>query len=173
MKYFINLARREYDAEANLKVKEELEAAGIPVISLRNRLNGEVQTNYMGVLNGFVFERAWKYWIVTGNMPLDKAITLYNKHKELEIRVEGHAANPHPKDWARDPIYDKDLAEIIEKVGYTEYLKNKKKLIPDQNSEKYRNNPKYIQMYHIDTEEGLAAFVKYIKENNIQTGFID
>lgn len=64
-----NLARSKYDPEADKKVKEELLIAKIPVLEL-GIMDKEVKTKYIGILNGFVFQRAWYYWVVKGNMPL-------------------------------------------------------------------------------------------------------
>ena len=47
-----NLARSEYDFDADKKVKEELQIAGIPAIRL-GVIENEVKTHYIGILNGF------------------------------------------------------------------------------------------------------------------------
>lgn len=68
-----NFARCEYDGEIDYKVKEELQIANIPVFRLPYYMNTEVKTKYIGILNGFMFYRAWNYWICHGDMPLDIA----------------------------------------------------------------------------------------------------
>lgn len=162
MKYLENLARRYYEPDADKKVKEELTAAGIPVLSLMNSADGEVKTYYIGLLNGFIFQRAWKYWVVKGNMPLDVAEYIYYNHKELEIRAAGDAGNPNPRDFAVDPIYKKYCRE---------QYKNGKN--PDKTKKEYQYNPRYIQMYHIDTEEGLKVFADTVKKFNVTTEYIE
>ena len=77
-----NLARREYDPDADKKVKEELQIAGIPVVRV-GLMNNEAKTYYIGILNGFVFIRAWYYWIVKGNMPIEYAQYLYDNYQDL------------------------------------------------------------------------------------------
>lgn len=173
MKYFENLARREFDREAAIKVGEELKTAGIPIITLGSCLSGEVKTHYIGELNGFVFERAWKYWVVKGYMPLEYAEKLYEKHKDALIRVCGHAGNLHPKEWAYDPIYAADCRKNMLKFTPEEIFKDKPRVFPDKNDEKYRGNPLYIDTYHIDTEEGLKIFSDFVWENNIHTEYVE
>lgn len=132
MNYFENLARREYEPEASDKVEKELIEAGIPVLTLSNYMNGEVKTYYIGILNGFVFERMWRYWSVKGNMPLLNAEYLYKNYKDFDIRVAGHAGNPSPKEWSKD---------------------------------------NFVDLYHVDTKEGLKILADTIKKNNIVTKF--
>lgn len=90
-----NLARKEYNCDADEKVKEELLIANIPVLRL-GVMNNEVKTRYIGLLNGFVFVRAWRYWVVKGNMPLKFAKQIYENYKDLNIRVNGDAGNSNP-----------------------------------------------------------------------------
>ena len=165
-----NLARRNYDREADLKVKEELQIAGIPVVDLYGYINNEVKTNYIGVLNGFVFIRAWTYWIVRGNMPLERANELYAKYKDLQIRVAGHAGNPAPKGWTRNKDYNKLVAPYVEQFRNEEITMDEFIKIGNEILEQ---GEQVITSYHIDTQLGLCKFVEFIKNNNIQTEIIE
>lgn len=94
---FPNLATREFDEKTDKKVLEELKSAGIPVMYLPSYMNTEVKTRYIGVLNGFIFIRGWRYWQCNGNMPLEIAEKLYTACHDMKIRACGHAGNPSPK----------------------------------------------------------------------------
>lgn len=164
-----NLARREYDSDADKKVKEELQIAGIPVVRV-GLMNNEVKTYYIGILNGFVFIRAWRYWMVKGNIPLENAQYLYDNYKDLDIRVAGHCGNPPPEEWAKNKDYDKLIVPYVNKCRNkeisTEELEKIGKEIKSQGEQ-------VIDMYHIDTQLGLCKFVEVIKNNNIQSEIIE
>ena len=164
-----NLARREYDQDADKKVKEELQIAGIPVVRV-GLINNEVKTYYIGILNGFVFIRAWRYWVVKGNMPLENAQYLYDNYKDLNIRVAGHCGNPSPDEWAKNKDYDKLMKPYVNKLINEqitmEELENISKDIASQGE-------RFVDVYHIDTQLGLCKFVEVIKNNNIQSDIIE
>lgn len=164
-----NLARSEYDFDADKKVKEELQIAGIPAIRL-GVINNEVKTHYIGILNGFVFVRAWYYWVVRGNMPLEYAQYLYDNYKDLNIRVDGNCGNPPPSEWARnkdaDKLYKPYINQWKNKEITTEELERLCKEIDKQGKQ-------VIDTYHIDTQFGLCKFAEVIKKNNIQSEIIE
>lgn len=77
---------------------DELKQAGIKVTKLEIFRKGEVQTAVLGSLNGWVFERYWRYWVAKGpGIPPDKAQAFHEaaglKHG---VRVEGHCMAPTP-----------------------------------------------------------------------------
>ena len=164
-----NLATKEYNSYVDDKVKEELQIAGIPVVRL-GVINNEVKTRYIGVLNGFVFIRAWNYWVVNGNMPLEYAQYLYDNYKYLYIRVAGDASNPPPKEWAKNKDYDKVIKPYVNnclsKEITFEELKNASYEIKCKGEQVVNN-------YHIDTQLGLCKFAEVIKSNNIYTDIVE
>lgn len=162
-----NLATREYDYKIDEIVKAELEAAHIPVICLPQYMNGEVKTRYVGYLHGFVFYRAWSYWDCQGDMPLVFAKELYEKHKDLKIRAGGHAGNVPPEEVAYNPIYEQQLREYYHKVGSIVFRENATNVIHDDPTQ-----PHFVNLYNIDTTEGLEVFVRFIQENNIFVGSV-
>lgn len=164
---FSNLAFTEYNRKANDTVYNELVEAGIPVLTLPAIMNTEVKTSHIGVLNGFVFTRAWQYWICKGDMPLVHAQNIYCQFKELSIRAAGHAGNPEPTPYSYSPIQEKREREIFEELSekgipITE-IAAELNLIPAEDP----TLPRFIRMYHIDTMEGLCAFTQFIKTNGI------
>lgn len=164
-----NLARNEYDFDVDKKVKEELQIAGIPVVRL-GVINNEVKTHYIGILNGFVFVRAWYYWVVRGNMPLEYAQYLYDNYKDLNIRVDGNCGNPPPSEWVRnkdaDKLYKPYFNKWKNKEITTEEMDNICKEIDKQGEQ-------VVNTYHIDSQIGLCKFAEVIRENNIQSEIIE
>lgn len=159
-----NFARRDYKRDIDDKVKQELEYASIPIIKLIGGYNtGEVKTHYIGYLNGFVFQRAWTYWIVQGLMPMSFAKKIYNDHKELNIRAGGHCGNVPPEEMEYDLNYNKRLNEFFKIYNVEDAIRYSKDL------KSIDIDPKYVNCYHIDTIEGLRIFADFIKENDIQT----
>ena len=164
-----NLARSKFDSDANKKVKEELQIAGIPVVDI-GYLDNEVKTNYIGILNGFVFIRAWSYWVVKGNMPLEYAQYLYDNYKELDIRTAGMAGNDLPEKWAKNKDYNKLMKPYVDKLMNKEITIEELEKISEEISSQ---GEQVIDTYHIDTQLGLCKFVEVIKNNNIQSEIIE
>lgn len=164
-----NLARSKYDPDADKKVKEELLIANIPVLEL-GVMDKEVKTKYIGILNGFVFQRAWYYWVVKGNMPLKFAKILYENYKDLNIRVAGHCGNPAPEEWACNKDFDKLCKPYIDKFSNNEIsIEELKKISEDLQTQ----GEQVINMYHVDTQLGLCKLAEMIRENNIYTEIIN
>lgn len=164
-----NLASREYNHEYDKEVRDELKAAGIPAVRL-DRMEGEVKTHYIGILNGFVFTRAWYYWVVRGWMPLEQAQNLYKHYKDLNIRVDGDAGNPAPEDYSHCKDSDKIAQDL-----FNQY-KNGEKTMDDINAEYLKlskQGDQFIDTYHIDTQEGLNKFAEAIRSYNIQSDIIE
>lgn len=178
-----NLARRNFDYAADKKVKEELQIARIPIISLPYHMEGEVKTYYFGLLNGFLFHREWTYWVCTGNIPLEIAEEIYREDKELCIRAGGHCGHVAPKQVAHDPIYDNMCSKLRDEWGLETYLKivaavddsekyNKSDAKFRQEIDKLREQERigeqFVSSYHIDTQFGLCTLARIIKERKLQ-----
>lgn len=167
MKACQNFATNEFRNHIDKAVHEELVEANIPALALPSYLNSEVKTHYIGILNGFIFSRAWRYWVCEGDMPFELAAELYARHKELMIRVHGHAANPEPTlSTSYSPAHDakvRDTMKFMQSKGAStqEILHVVSHMQPDEES------PRYVRAYHIDTIEGLAALAAFIRTNNI------
>lgn len=92
-------------------LRAELKAAGIPTFqeaagedqdymadTLR-RMSGEVETSVVGVLHGWEFKRAWRYWIAKGpGIEVEAAERLHAAHGR-SVRVDGHCGCPSPGEW--------------------------------------------------------------------------
>lgn len=94
-----NLATHEYNPNFDKEVREELEIAKIPVVELPAFMNTEVKTKYIGMFKGWMFWRAWTYWVACGNLSLTLAKELYDSSdKDLGIRAFGHCGNVDPSE---------------------------------------------------------------------------
>jgi hypothetical protein len=104
----------------------ELELASIPVFEIPAEV-GECKISIVGVLEGWLFTRAWRYWIAQGHpgLPLESARVLH-KLCGTDVRVTGHCGCPPPDTWC--------------------------------------NSDNRIDLYHIDTQEGLSVLASAIRE---------
>jgi hypothetical protein len=94
--HLYNLAK---DENCDYWIKAELTLAHIPFVSEPQQ--GEVPSNIKGVLDDFIFRRVWRYWVVTGDVPLNIAKELYaDPIGEQYVRVVGHCGCPAPEEWA-------------------------------------------------------------------------
>lgn len=159
---FENLASYTYDPEIDKKVRNELEFANIPIVKLPAYMQTEVKTCQIGMLNGFVFYRAWRYWVCEGDMPLEFANQIYEKYKNLNIRAGGHCLNRPPSEESYNPIYRKELEDYWRKGGSEVFLKSGEVVIKDDPTQ-----PRYVAFYHIDTMLGLCKLAKMIREKEI------
>ena len=84
------------------EIAEELEIAKIEIHRYEIfRDQGEVKTSVRGSLHGWLFTRAWYYWIATGpGIPPEYANKLHEKHGKA-VRVDGHCCCPSPKEWLK------------------------------------------------------------------------
>lgn len=164
-----NLAGHNY---ADAEVVNELLLAGIEIIP-QLRSDSEVKTAFRGKLNGWDFCRAWRYWVaypLHPNKGLDiaKAQLLFNTHAS-EARAGGDCACRPPETWS----------------SYYQVLSGKK-IILDPKGEEFASITSFnlptddyvfvpslihaghyqqvVDMYHIDTQAALNAFVEAIEE---------
>lgn len=97
MHTFTNLAgHRNPD---NLLVSELGEAGiGISKHEIFRSKPGEVKSSVIGNLHGWIFERAWSYWICQGpGIDVETAERLHKDHGK-EVRVDGHCGCPSPRE---------------------------------------------------------------------------
>lgn len=157
----------DFDQDA----KNELLAAGIPVLQLPTTLNTEVKTRYVGYLNGFVFFRAWRYWVCEGLMPIANAKEIFEQISAMAVRAGGSAANPVPMSMAVCPAATMRMRKEAERAH--EAITDSKKRIEylQQYCEEHGNakpgEDVFVQVYHVDTEEGLKALAEYIRAHDV------
>ena len=163
---FKNRAFHSYRTEENTAVRAELKRAGIPQIALPAYMHTEVKTNVIGLLNGFVFHREWRYWVCTGDMPLDCAHEIFEEMSHWGVQAAGSTLGSKPSGYCpKMQNMMSEKAEELQAAGYStnEVIAELEKLQDQENP----SWPRFVQEYHIDTSEGLEAFAAYIFNNNV------
>ncbi len=165
----INLAGNK---DCDTYIKQELQAAGIPIKRFYGEHSREVPFTLEGELFDWKFNRAWYYWVVSGGrMPLPLAQALYNKDADKVIRVAGHCGAPAPElPWIE--CYDANGYSLYNAAAnpeppenstlrrFYDDIKLEGSYVEDQMAEmKFA----YVSSYHIDTQDGLNMFAKLVK----------
>lgn len=95
------------DKNCDEYLRQELDEAGIEVLEVGFTLNREVPASVIGILDGWSFKRAWRYWVASideavAPLPFGIADKLHEQHG-LEVRVSGHCCCPAPREWYDKP----------------------------------------------------------------------
>ena len=149
------------DQNCDLLIRQELEKAGLIVLSRGDPGRSEVPFTLYGAAGGksldeetvgymerhgiddeyadrffsFIFTRAWYYWVVNGFVPLDVAMEIYeNPNGRYDVRAAGHCG-------AVSPVDVKDQRRIC--------------------------GMNVVSNYHIDTQEGLNFFVAILRKHQL------
>jgi len=156
---------------ADTTVEAELTAAGVQTLELPTNLEGEVRTNIIGLgLRradvAFVFTRAWHYWRVRGNVPLDVANELYKNYGRIgreEVRAGGDAGWRPPETWVHyiGPT-GKQLVEIQPHEKINDIIRKNPKAILVKDP---TQGMPVVQLYHIDSPEGLRMFAELMRKH--------
>jgi hypothetical protein len=114
--------------EKDEEIEKELLDAGIEPnrSELWAKREREVETDVIGFLESWSFERAWYYWVASGpGIPPQYANPLHEKFGN-DVRVAGHCGCPSPKEWFKGfavgsyhvdtPEGLKALADTIKKI---------------------------------------------------------
>lgn len=150
---------------ADTYIREELEAAGIPVVQTHGEKHPEVPYSIGGELFGWTLRRQWYYWAVraTPGLPLPVARRLYDMDPRKEVRVAGHCMMPPPEEWTKKlnargfrviPDPDEEPPEKFHRM----------KLEVGGLSWDRDTAFEYVSSYHIDTQEGLNLWAKVVRE---------
>lgn len=157
------------DQQCDAEIREELTAAGIEVVPIQKG-NTEVPYSVVGQLGNFTFKRAWYYWMVGGDVPLEIAKEMYTTEVgKKDVRVAGHCGCPPPEEWA----FPK--REVLVELGIFQEPCEEH---PHGNSPTYGElakmcnsgkitAPRFVQSYHIDSPEGLKLFADTMKKHKL------
>lgn len=166
----------------DVQIRKELAKAGVDVVQLPASLKAEVPASIIGQLPGFKFHRAWYYWVVGGQVPLNVAKELYEDPNGREdVRVAGHCGCPPPEEWAEH--FDQDGKRLYPLTAETDLIRwekaaEKSKMMEEAIRET-RANTRYVEdpvkeavrsvvsSYHIDTQEGLNFFVATLRKHGV------
>jgi len=98
----INLAG---NPECDNYIEQELKEAGVEWQDYGPTTRREVPSSIIGCAYGWLFTRAWYYWVAKAEdgvvLPFDLADELYEQNKD--VRVAGHCGAPAPREWYRHP----------------------------------------------------------------------
>lgn len=154
------------DERADIYIRQELQQAGIPIKRVTQGRT-EVPYSLIGKLpckNGgeFTFTRAWYYWVVEGRVPLNVAQQLYQTDiGQRDIRVQGHCGCPPPEEWAMPDFTLMSTEQLMQVSGLT-----LGEMAAKCNSGEI-NLPRFVDIYHIDSQEGLDLFIKTLRRNSL------
>ncbi len=99
-----NLARCEYDPEVDDIIERELFCADVHC-DHGAVTTFEVKTIVAANLEPFRLSRAWTYWVVKGNVPMDVARLLYGHPMgHRTVRVQGHCGAPDPEEYCHGNV---------------------------------------------------------------------
>lgn len=156
--------------------RELLRARLVPVWG--DAAKQEVASHLTATLGPLTFWRAWRYWVVSGPVPLAAARELYaDPIGESDVRVAGHCGCPAPvHPWVR--YVDTDGKTLLRLDGLDAPL-NRGELGPcgveayTQIDAKcvFVDEPAavavaaFVDTYHIDSEAGLRLFVDTVRRH--------
>ena len=165
----INLAE---SPDSDEHIIEELTLAGVNIVRLEKRTEGEVATTVKGQLGEFIFSRAWYYWVVSGLIPLSVAQEMYAHPRGVkDIRVNGHCGCPPPEKWV--VFCDDEGVLLAPKAQLNEHQPGSKlhKLLTADESTRWVEDPTkgiaFINLYHIDSQSGFNFFVDTLKKHGL------
>lgn len=149
-------------------IRSELEEAKVPIVATYDK-HPEVSYSIGGSLFGWKMRRQWRYWSVskTPGLALPAAIKLFDLDTNNVIRVVGHCASPHPKEWTE--AYNLSGYIIIpDPKAEPRELFDKFKVEHGMFSWDNDTSYEYINSYHIDTQAGLNLWAKIIKNTEVK-----
>lgn len=151
------------DRDCDVKIRGELQHAGIEIVELGKPQNREVPASVDGKLGEFSFHRAWYYWIFHGAVTLEVAKELYADPVGKEgVRVAGHCGCPPPEEWAF-PM-DDVLIPQLKRLGKMDITFGDLAKLCNEGVIEGR---RFVTTYHIDTEEGLRLFADTLKKHGL------
>jgi len=160
--------------EADDQIEMELDGAGIPIEpALVHR--SEVPYTIIGKLGDFTFYRAWYYWVVEGNLPVEAAHKLYaDPIGRKDVRVAGHCGCPPPEaPWVK--WFMPDGREVAPKDQEAEYrdFESRHPLTVKADDFVWSDDPEgigakcFVTSYHIDSYKGLKLFAKALRDHGL------
>lgn len=160
--------------QADEYIRRELERARIPVQDTEPH-SGEVPYTLIGQLGDLAFTRAWYYWVVNGNVPLEVAQELFADPVGVtDIRVAGDCGCPPPEErikWLTDEgkqIYPAEQQAEWDRIAKAhEFMQAEKDTIIFTDDPVAHGAKPFVTTYHVDTEIGLRIFVDTLKAHGL------
>lgn len=174
----INLAGNK---DADEYIEEELYLARIPTgVEVTD---DEVPYTIIGRLSGWVFKRAWYYYVASCpdglGLPYDTAVGLHERKYPISsmryktlgeaIRATGHCECPHPKGlkYATLAGIEREFVEARKRFPHIDF--NSEETF-NRSSTIVSDGVRYIRLYHIDTQVGLYEFANTIMKKEVNNG---
>jgi hypothetical protein len=157
------------NVKADEIIKQELILAGIPIVGATAEEAGhsEVPFTLAGQLGQFRFTRAWYYWMVKGNLPLEAAEKLYDDPvARQDVRAGGDCGRRSPLEWA---CWLTDNGKKVLPTKSEAELRDYKIAAQILDEYVFGDDPasvgakRYVTHYHIDSADGLRLFADMIR----------
>jgi len=157
-------------------IRQELTRCGIEIVEGGADGNGEVPATVTGKLGNLTFTRAWYYWVVKGNVPIEVARELYaDVVGKTDIRVNGNCVCPSPDDRQFQWLLpnSRQVIPLAQKTEFEHYGKTVPYMLEAMKKYDFSDDPaslgakQYIDSYHIDSELGLYIFAQAIKKHGL------
>lgn len=159
------------NVQCDTDIVNELLAAGIQIVS-QERSRAQVPAAFRGKLNGWHFNREWCYWVAYPLYPnkglgIEKARKLYVEHGQ-KARAGGDCACRSPEMWSSYYQVSSGKLIVIDPNGEQLATLQSFSLPTDD----YVFVPslsmaglveQVVNLYHIDSQEALNAFVEAIR----------
>ncbi len=165
------------DQNCDAEIERELTRCGIEVVRNQPR-EGEVPSSLRGKLGNFTFRRAWRYWVVNGDVPLRVAKEMYDDPVgKSDIRVCGHCGCPPPEEpwivWrdkkGRKLLLMSERKKLVNRLGKND--PTVKSILNDPKIRFVKNRAVagegFIRFYHIDSETGLRLFADTLRKHKL------
>ena len=153
-----------------IEYEEVIKSFDIPIsVSDEFMVNYKLEKVYFW--NDLVIYYTSYYAVVKGKIPFVLAKTIWDNYpnRTYQIRVNGGSDLNQPKDFAVDEQFEREIATYVEELEFKKDPKDYFLKCDDALDRMRRRNKfnKYVTCYHIDTKEGLNAFLKeYIEYIN-------
>lgn len=163
------------DRDCDRSIAAELERAGIDVVHLETA-SGEVASSVRGQLGPIALSRGWICWVAAGPVPLAVAQSLYTDPIcRRDVRVDGQYDGPPPETpWVS--WYTPDGARVYPVEQQAEHQWGRERwphMFDRRPPIVFHDEPTaigasgYVDLYHIDSEDGLRAFARTLRNHGI------
>lgn len=160
-----NLAGAE---DADKTIREELAIAKVPgVVELPGYLSGEVKTRFIAVFDHggqrYIAYRAWRYWVVSGRVPMAVAKQLYaDPERRKDVRAGGDCGCRPPETWANWHVGEREVLKVKTKAELEALDLPTEEFIFSDTPVDVPGAAQSVDTYHIDSQLGLCRFIELL-----------
>ncbi len=166
------------DPNAETHIESELSLCGVPIVLLPKHKRGEVPSPIWGKLGNFTFYRAWTYYIVSGMVPFDIAMEIFQTViGSRYVRAGGDCGPVSPDSYVSGWFAEdgRQVIDIAQKAGFDDFI-SKGYLVREEVDKKYlfavpadfpQLGNRYVTCYHVDTQEGLNLLLDVLRKHKL------